>query len=313
MKNKIQGMLSILLFLAVLFTACSDMISDQEGYGSAGNSPGISGLSAAAGSESVTLSWEDPVTGFDHIEVTWTPDGTATETVAAGAQTYTAAGLKNGDEYMFTVRSVDGAGAMTSQDSVSATPVIPGAPANALYIYTPEDLYNVRNDLAGYYILMADLDLSDYASGEGWEPVGTCYYYVDMSGLYQPMKNGFAGTFNGNGHTISGLTINRSNNYTQGLFGCLDGGTINNLGVTNYNLSGKSDVGGLVGYNDTGTISYCYTSGSVSGGDSAGDVGGLVGFNVGGTINYCHATGTTSSDGNSAGGLVGYNARGTIN
>ena len=67
-------------------------------------------------------------------------------------------------------------------------------------------------------------------------------------------------------------------------------------------------VGGLVGLNEGGPITSCYTASPVSG---ALNVGGLVGFNEGGTVKSCYATGEVINFGN-AGGLVGYNANGTI-
>lgn len=69
-------------------------------------------------------------------------------------------------------------------------------------------------------------------------------------------------------------------------------------------------VGGLVGFNGSGTmITSCYATGAVSG---ELDVGGLVGWNEGGAITLCYATGTVSGTGNWTGGLVGFNGNGTI-
>ena len=76
-------------------------------------------------------------------------------------------------------------------------------------IYTAEDLYNIRNDLAGKYILMNDIDLSIY---ENWEPIGT-------------KDEPFTGLFDGNNHSIKNLKINSEHNtkgtYYFGLFGYL--------------------------------------------------------------------------------------------
>jgi hypothetical protein len=117
----------------------------------------------------------------------------------------------------------------------------------------------------------------------------------------------FAGIFDGNGHTISNLTITASTQDYVGLFGHVgSGGQIHNLGVENVNLTGRQFIGGLVGSNVYGTLTSCYADGSVSGGYS---VGGLVGENQG-SITTCYAIGSVTETGQysySAGGLVGRN------
>ena len=84
-------------------------------------------------------------------------------------------------------------------------------------IYTAEDLYNIRNDLDGKYILMNDIDLSVY---ENWEPIGS-------------FKTSFTGEFDGNGYSVSNLNINKSYNDSNtayfGLFGCVQDCTIKNI------------------------------------------------------------------------------------
>ena len=110
----------------------------------------------------------------------------------------------------------------------------------------------------------------------------------------------FSGFFNGNGHTISNLTIEGYDKL--GFFGSLLSGTeIKNLGVVDVNITGSGDnCGGLVGSNH-GTVFQCYSTGTINGDD---EVGGLVGFNYGDTIN-CWSESTVS--GNDTGGLVGVN------
>ena len=121
---------------------------------------------------------------------------------------------------------------------------------------------------------------------------------------WAPLGGTFAATFDGRGHTISNLYINRPSTSYVGLFGLLGtGGNVRNLGIEGGSLTGNGDVGGLVGDN-SGTISACYTTGTVTG--SADNVGGLVGRNFGGTISACYATGDASGSG-VVGGLVGWN------
>ena len=117
----------------------------------------------------------------------------------------------------------------------------------------------------------------------------------------------FTGVFDGNGHTISHLTI--KGNSCLGLFGQSGAwyaavGEIQDLGVMDVNITGSGNhVGGLVGYNDGGSASRCYSTGAVMG--TGWDVGGLVGGNWG-TASQCYSTGSVSG-GVDVGGLVGYN------
>lgn len=115
------------------------------------------------------------------------------------------------------------------------------------YIRTAEDLINVSNDLSGKYVLLCDIDLSDY---DNWEPIGLT------------KKSAFRGTFDGNGNEISGLKITSVDGAAAGLFG-YNQGLISDLTVSgeiDIDMSGKQDnlayVGGIVGYNE-GRIQNC--------------------------------------------------------
>ena len=178
-------------------------------------------------------------------------------------------------------------------------------------IYTADDLKEFADIVNGTHAeginqntsanakLMNDIDLSSVCSEENgtWTPIGNS------------SSNSYRGTFNGAGHTISGLYIDSSDNDYQGLFGYLstDGGnigTVKDLSVSG-SVSGDWYVGGVVGRNFSGTVTGCTFSGSVSGNIY---VGGVVGYN-GGTVENCYNTGSVS--GNSVGGVVGYNS-GTV-
>ena len=185
------------------------------------------------------------------------------------------------------------------------------------------------------YELDADLDFDTNGNGEadsgddhwndgsGWAPIGT-------------QSSSFSTTFDGNGHTISGLFINRGSTDDVGLFGRSDSSSvIRNTGLRSVNVTGNDYVGGLIGWKAGGTITASYASGSVTGNDSVGGlvgynrgtittsyasgsvtgnnhVGGLVGLSSGGTITASYASGSVTGSGdNYVGGLVGYN-RGTI-
>jgi filamentous hemagglutinin family protein len=120
----------------------------------------------------------------------------------------------------------------------------------------------------------------------------------------------FTGSFDGLGHTISGLTINLPNTNYVGLFGyTAPGSVVQNVGLVGGSVIGDNDVGDLVGYNDQGTINNSYATGSVSGTNTG--VGGLAGANFG-SITNSHATGSVNGS-NYVGGLVGANdPNGTI-
>ena len=140
-----------------------------------------------------------------------------------------------------------------------------------------------------YFELTDDIDLGGEISP--WTPIG---------GLSNP----FGGTFDGGGHTISGLNIDSDESYL-GLFGN-SGGTVKNLGVSGEITGGGSYVGGVAGYS-SGTIENCYSICSVSGG---GNVGGITGDNYYGEITNCYNAGAVSATSN-VGGIAGFN-RGTI-
>ena len=201
-----------------------------------------------------------------------------------------------------------------------------GSPESPYQISTADQLENFRDivnsengqqqNKAAHAVLMENINLNN----EQWEPIGNS-------------SDKYTGTFNGNGHTISGLYINDSSADYQGLFGYVDqGGTVQNLSVSGtvnssyvggvvglnsgnvencyntgtvtgtVNVSGNSSVvGGVVGYNN-GSVTNCYNTGEVSGKIS---VGGVVGYNNSGTVKNCYNTGNVS--GGRVGGVVGYN------
>ena len=134
----------------------------------------------------------------------------------------------------------------------------------------------------------------DIALTGTWKPVGSTATYVG---------DFFAGTFDGCGHTISGLNVQGST-ANQGLFAAINKATIRNLNVSGtVNCGTKNYVGGIVGKVQDGTIENCSFSGSVTGGGHTGGIaGGLNGNDVtiSGCANLAAVTGTT------AGGILGY-------
>ncbi len=159
-----------------------------------------------------------------------------------------------------------------------------------------ENLYWVAENSSRwgyYYIQTANIDATETSgwSSEGWIPIG--------NGTIQ-----FTGNYNGDGHTIDGLYINRSGIEYQGLFGKTNAATITNLGVTNVNITGFYRAGGLVGCNyNNSTVTKCYGTGNVSGNSM---IGCLVGQNLTASVSKCYTTGSVSGV-RMLGGLVGLN------
>ena len=159
-------------------------------------------------------------------------------------------------------------------------------------ISTAEDLQAINANLDGHYVLDGDIDLTDYLDGGSWTPIGT-------------KEKPFTGTFDGQGHSITGLSIKNADSDNQGLFGYMDGtnSAVRNLTVSGT-VRGNGFVGGVVGYNSKGTVTNCSNTGTVSGNTYAG---GVVGVSRGGTVENCYNTGTVSSENRNAdiGGVVG--------
>ncbi|WP_239640854.1 GLUG motif-containing protein [Haloferax sulfurifontis] len=151
--------------------------------------------------------------------------------------------------------------------------------------------------LGNNYILTRDIDASEtstWDSNNGFDPIGN-------------KSNEFTGIFDGDNHTISGLTINRGGAYSVGLFSEVGpGGTVRAVGLEGGFVTGTRRVGQLAGFNN-GTVEDSHATGEVTGGER---VGGLVGRNDG-TIRRSYANGDRSSADDWVGGLVGYN-RGTV-
>ena len=144
----------------------------------------------------------------------------------------------------------------------------------------------VQNDLSLNCTLTADITLT----GE-WTPIGTDY------------RNSYTGTFNGGGHTISGLTVTGSNE-NAGLFGYIDKvGTVKNVVLKDVQIESDNQygcVGGVAGNSD-GNIENCSVSGSVS---SRCTAGGVVGQQFGGSITLCGSSATVKGTGE-VGGVAG--------
>ena len=152
---------------------------------------------------------------------------------------------------------------------------------NTYTVYNANGLMNIAELVNGgktdiNITLDTDIDLT----GKDWTPIGTS------------VDNSYKGTFDGGGHTITGLTFTTNDEYA-GLFGYLNrAGTVKNVvmegvQITSNQIYGGS-IGGVVGYS-WGTIENCSVSGSVSG---TVYVGGVVGAQIGGSITGCSSSAT---------------------
>ena len=148
-------------------------------------------------------------------------------------------------------------------------------------VYNADGLMNVAELVnGGKTDINITLDKNIDLTGKDWTPIGTDY------------DNSYKGTFDGGGHTITGLTFTTNDEYA-GLFGWLNrAGTVKNVvmegvQITSNQIYGGS-IGGVVG-SSWGTIENCSVSGSVSG---TVYVGGVVGAQIGGSITGCSSSAT---------------------
>ena len=193
----------------------------------------------------------------------------ATDWQAGGEYTYTVS-LAAAKDLGYTIES-DGSYTVTSADGLmNIAELVNGGKSDI----------NITLD--------TDIDLT----GKDWTPIGTDY------------DNSYKGTFDGGGHTITGLTFTTNDEFA-GLFGWLNrAGTVKNVvmegvQITSNQIYGGS-IGGVVGYG-WGTIENCSVSGSVSG---TVYVGGVVGVQIGGSITGCSSSATVKGTVD-VGGVVG--------
>jgi hypothetical protein len=177
--------------------------------------------------------------------------------------------LEDKDNVVVKLRSGGGGGGSSQP---STPPVVPpaefvggdGSEANPYQVATAQQLNNVRNHLDKHFIQIADINLgvSPWNTGEGWEPIGD-------------WNAGLTGSFNGNGFLIKNLTINYLGNESyQSLFYELSlDGLINNVSLTDVNVTGNNMVSALVAYQRGGEIRNCSMDGTIRG---KNNTGGLV-------------------------------------
>ena len=166
--------------------------------------------------------------------------------------------------------------------------IVEGGDTDANAILTDDIVLNEKTEVDDNGAVTNQEKLSE------WTPIGNS-------------SRSYRGTFDGDGHTISGLYIDSNADY-QGLFGYVSGsGKVQNLSVSG-SVKGNSYVGGIAGQN-LGSVENCHNTGSVKG---SGHVGGVVGSNsLSATVTNCYNTGSVK--GNSyVGGVVGWNDSGRV-
>ena len=209
----------------------------------------------------------------------------APQSVAAGT-TFITCTFTNGKTFVYKMKNAtvwQAGGEYTYTVSLAAAKDLGYTiESNGSYTVTSADgLMNIAKLVNGgktdiNITLNTDIDLT----GKDWTPIGTDFH------------NSYTGTFDGGGHTITGLTFT-TNDENAGLFGYLNrAGTVKNVvmegvQITSNQIYGGS-IGGVVGYS-WGTIENCSVSGSVSG---TVYVGGVVGAQIGGSITGCSSSAT---------------------
>ena len=193
----------------------------------------------------------------------------------------------------------------------------------------------VNNDNEHYgnakAVLTADITVNTDVLDESGNLVSNVSGFRSWTPIGNSSSNAYSGTFDGQGHTISGLYFNNTETDSVGLFG-RSSGTIKNLGVVNSYIKGNKYVGAVCGSNNVGgKIENCYNAGYVDGnrhqvgglcGSNNGEiacsynkgtvagaqlVGGVCGLNENGTIANCYNAGSVSGTGYNIGGVCGIN------
>jgi len=174
-----------------------------------------------------------------------------------------------------------------------------GTGGNPYLICNCTALQAMNDERNANYALNQDIDCTGFDSGDGkgFNPVGKDSY------------NKFYGNFDGQNHTITGLTINRPSENYVGMFGFVeDPGSITSVGLVGANVTGREWVGGIAGRSDV-SVQNSFVTGSITSPYNYSYVGGLVGEAYGNITNtYTNAT-VTGNYG--TGGLIGRHGAGT--
>ena len=237
----------------------------------------------------------DIITPYDKGSNTYTAI-VAPQSVAAGT-TFITCTFTNGKTFVYKMKNAtdwQAGGEYTYTVSLAAAKDLGYTiESNGSYTVTSADgLMNVAELVnGGKTDINITLDKNIDLTGKGWTPIGTSF------------DNSYKGTFDGGGHTITGLAVTTNDQFV-GLFGYLNrAGTVKNVVMEGIQITSNhmfGCTGGVVGYS-WGTIENCSVSGSVSGTDC---VGGVVGSQKAGSIIGCSSSATVKGT-HYVGGVAG--------
>ncbi len=237
----------------------------------------LTGLSTEGGNPDIIVPYDKGSNTYTAI--------VAPQSVAAGT-TFITCTFTNGKTFVYKMKNAtdwQAGGEYTYTVSLAAAKDLGYTiESNGSYtVYNADGLLNVAKLVnGGKTDINITLDKNIDLTGKVWTPIGTDY------------DNSYKGTFDGGGHTITGLTFTTNDEFA-GLFGWLNrAGSVKNVvmegvQITSNQIYGGS-IGGVVGYG-WGTIENCSVSGSVSG---TVYVGGVVGVQIGGSITGCSSSAT---------------------
>jgi len=192
----------------------------------------------------------------------------------------------------------------------AADPYRIAAPAHLIWLSATSSEWIAKKE----FLQVADIDfngcLQNDDGGKGWSPIGN-------------VATPFRGVYDGQGHTITDLFINRTSvedgrAIGVGFFGRTVGAEIRHLHLIDVHITGSHEVGALIGTNASGEITTVYdvsASGSVTStrtGTNAADTGGLFGYVFAIDITYARASVDVSATGRNVGGLIGDGTSGTF-
>ena len=236
----------------------------------------LTGLSTEGGNPDIIVPYDKGSNTYTAI--------VAPQSVAAGT-TFITCTFTNGKTFVYKMKNAtdwQAGGEYTYTVSLAAAKDLGYTiESNGSYTVTSADGLMHVADLVngGKTDINITLDKNIDLTGKGWTPIGTSF------------DNSYKGTFDGGGHTITGLTVTTNDQFV-GLFGYLNrAGTVKNVvmeGIQITSNHGSSQAGGVVGFS-RGTIENCSVSGSVSG---TVYVGGVVGAQWGGSITGCSSSAT---------------------
>ena len=167
-----------------------------------------------------------------------------------------------------------------------------GTESDPWKITSVEQLQSIADNPDAHFILIADINASstaDWNDGLGFEPIG------DFWGTR------FSGSLNGNGFSITGLTIKLENQNYVGLFGVVQNGGLKNIILKDVEINGRNNTGGLAGSLVDGSVLNSAVSGTITGNDYTG---GLIGSMDQSTVQQSYTNASISGE-TQVGGLAG--------